>query len=271
MTGWLTRSGGKVNFTRSVAMPLVLRVVAAVVRRLKGSRARRHAQHGRDVFGARLDGLEAVAGHQRHDLLVRVDLARLGQLLQHTDGYAARRLGEDALGARQQANAFDDLRVRGGLQRATRLVDDLQCVVPIRRIANRQTLGNRVRSHWADGQAALTRGLNHGRAALRLGADHLDGARLDQTNGLELAEALMHLGEQRTAGDRHDDTVGQAPAELLGNFEGQRLRAFRVVRAQVDIDEGPAVQVADLAAETVGVVVIAVDSDDQRLVDRRAN
>ena len=79
----------------------------------------------------------------------------------------------------------------------------------------------------------------------------------------------MDLGEHRAAGDRHDDAIGQPPAELLGDLEGQRLRAFRVVRPHVDVDERPAVvDVGDLAAQPIDVVVVAVDGNDGRLVGR---
>ena len=59
-----------------------------------------------------------------------------------------------------------------------------------------------------------------------------------------------------------DDVVRELPAELLGDLEGQRLRAFRVVGPDVDVDERPGRELArQLGAEAVHVVVAAVDGD----------
>jgi hypothetical protein len=50
-----------------------------------------------------------------------------------------------------------------------------------------------------------------------------------------------------------------------------RLRALGVIGAQVDVDERPAVLVADLAAETIDVVIVAADRDRPRAVDSGAD
>ena len=64
---------------------------------------------------------------------------------------------------------------------------------------------------------------------------------------------------------------GKAPAKLLGHFQAQGLAAFGVEGAHVDIDEGPVVTVGDLTAETVYLVVTAVDGHDCGAVDGRAD
>src|SRR4029077_2838767 len=107
-------------------------------------------------------------------------------------------------------------------------------------------------------------------AALGLGAVHLRqraGGGLYEAELSELLEATGDLREQRARGDRHDAAVGQLPAELLGDLEGERLRALRVVRAQVDVDERPVALGAQLGAEAVDVVVVALDTDELRAVD----
>ena len=57
---------------------------------------------------------------------------------------------------------------------------------------------------------------------------------------------------------------------MLGDFEAHALRAFGVIRAQVHVHESPAVFARDLGAEPVDLVVRAVDADDVRAIDERA-
>src|SRR6476646_10677759 len=83
-------------------------------------------------------------------------------------------------------------------------------------------------------------------------------------------EGFIDFGDQRSAGHRDNDIVRQAPAQLLGDFVTHGLRAFGVIRPQVHVDEAPAMLVRDLRAETVDVVVIAVNTHDLRAVDLRA-
>jgi hypothetical protein len=59
-----------------------------------------------------------------------------------------------------------------------------------------------------------------------------------------------------------------APAKLLGDLESQRLRAFGVVRAEVDVHESPAVPVCHLRAQPVHIVVVARDRQDGWIEDR---
>ena len=67
---------------------------------------------------------------------------------------------------------------------------------------------------------------------------------VDQADLAQLAQSADDARQQRAAGDRRDEVLRIAPAELLDDFEAHRLRAFGVVRAQVDVDEAPAVAVA---------------------------
>src|SRR5207248_2407845 len=55
-------------------------------------------------------------------------------------------------------------------------------------------------------------------------------------------------------------------AELLHHLERQRLAALRVKGAEVDVDDRPAVEVSELDAQPVDIVVGAVDLDDGRAV-----
>ena len=81
--------------------------------------------------------------------------------------------------------------------------------------------------------------------------------------------ALCTLVSCEPRRDRDHDLVGQPPAELLGDLVAQRLGALGVERADVDVDERPALLLAgDLGGELVDVVVVAVDGD-QRLGEDR--
>ncbi len=79
---------------------------------------------------------------------------------------------------------------------------------------------------------------------------------------------MPDLVEERTRRDRDRDRVRRLPAELLGDLERERLRALRVVRAQVDVDEPPRKLERQLDGEARAVVVGAVDRIDAWPVDR---
>src|SRR5437867_7038039 len=51
----------------------------------------------------------------------------------------------------------------------------------------------------------------------------------------------------------------QLPAELLGDFEPMGLGALGVIGAQVDVDEGPAIFIADFSAQPIDVIIVAFD------------
>ena len=61
----------------------------------------------------------------------------------------------------------------------------------------------------------------------------------------------------------------QLPAELLGDLEAHRLRSLSVVGAEVDVHKSPTVFAGDLGAETVDLIVGALDPDDVGAVDER--
>src|SRR6476660_4501820 len=52
--------------------------------------------------------------------------------------------------------------------------------------------------------------------------------------------------------------IRDPPAELLRYLITHGLRAFVIVRAQVHVDEAPAVLVGDLRAEPVHVIIVAI-------------
>src|SRR5438270_713380 len=79
----------------------------------------------------RVQRLEAIARDVGNHHLVWIDLAGEHQLLQHADGHAAGRFGEDALGPRQQPNAFDDLWILDCFECAAGLLYDLERVVAV--------------------------------------------------------------------------------------------------------------------------------------------
>src|SRR3990172_705054 len=62
---------------------------------------------------------------------------------------------------------------------------------------------------------------------------------------------------------------GPPPAELLQDLVAVGLGTFRVVRPNVDVDEGPAVLVRDLGAEAVDLVVGPLHRHQRRLVHER--
>src|SRR5438067_119577 len=55
-----------------------------------------------------------------------------------------------------------------------------------------------------------------------------------------------------------------------GSVKIHSVRALRVVAAKVDVGKAPPAPIRDLRAETIHVVVIAVDGDDVGTVDRGA-
>ena len=92
---------------------------------------------------------------------------------------------------------------------------------------------------------------------------------VDEADLAQLAQPANDARQQRAAGDRRHQVLRIAPPELLDDLEAHRLRALGVVRPQVDVDESPAVAVADLRAQPVHVVVVAGDGEDRRVEDRR--
>src|SRR5213079_1370104 len=70
------------------------------------------------LFGMVVERLEAVAGDDRDDRVIGAKAAGSGELLEHRDRSAARRLGQDALGRGQQVDAREDLGIAREAARA---------------------------------------------------------------------------------------------------------------------------------------------------------
>src|SRR5438552_6217489 len=64
--------------------------------------------------------------------------------------------------------------------------------------------------------------------------------------------------------------IRESPTELLRHLEAHRLGAFGVVAAEVDVREAPPVSIGNLRAQPVDVVVIALDRNHLRTIDRGA-
>ena len=72
------------------------------------------------------------------------------------------------------------------------------------------------------------------------------------------------------AGHRHNHVVRQSPSQLFGDFKSHGLRAFRVIRTQIHIDEAPSVFVRDLRAQPIHLVVAARNANQLRAINLRA-
>src|SRR5688572_3904629 len=91
---------------------------------------------------------------------------------------------------------------------------------------------------------------NDGSAAGSLGRMNMRQIALDEADLRKLPKAAKDARQQRTAGHRGDDMPRIAPTELLDDLEPHGLRAFGVIRPQVDVDESPAVPIRHLRAQT---------------------
>src|SRR5438093_10546510 len=58
----------------------------------------------------------------------------------------------------------------------------------------------------------------------------------------------------------------ERPPELLGAFEQHRLAALRVIRAQREVHEAPAVFIGEAATETIHRVIWTLHSNDRGTV-----
>src|SRR5215207_664891 len=150
---------------------------------------------GVDQIGDGVQGLEAVARVDDDRLEVRVELTRLGELLQHAHRGAARGLGEDALRASEEHDRFADLVVGDVGNGAARLPADVEDVHAIGGIADRERLGDRVGADGTYDVPALPESLGDRGATRGLGAEHLVGLVLDQPERDELLERLVDLGQ----------------------------------------------------------------------------
>src|SRR5262252_6648805 len=88
-----------------------------------------------------------------------------------------------------------------------------------------------------------------GSAACSLRRIHPRQVAVDETDLAQFAEPSQNPRQQRAAGDWRDDVPRETPAKLLDDLEPVGFCAFRVVGAQVDVDESPPVPIADLRAQ----------------------
>ena len=239
-------------------------------------RSRRGADGWRERRGGRsggrgVGGLQAVAGDADDGGLVGRDAAVGVEARGDGCGDAACGLGKDAFGLGEFLDAGDDLDIGDVLGPASVCEDHLCGGGAVGGIADGERAGDGVGPLRNDVLSSLFDRDRDGRAAGGLRAEEAHGARrlLDQAEKDELVEGLADLADQRAAGHGNDDVVRQAPAELLGDLVADGLRAFRVVGAQVDVDEAPVVLVRDQRGEAVDVVVVAVDADEARAIDER--
>ena len=217
-----------------------------------------------------LGGLVAVAGDADDDRLVARNRAVLDQLDRARQRRAARGLGEDAFGLRDQLHGVENLAVGRHRARAAARADGGEHLESVGRIADRDRSRDRVRLHGIGKLETVLERLDDRRAAGRLRGVNRRQIAVDQADFLQLAECARNARQQRAARHGRDDVLRECPAELFGDFEAVGLRAFGVVAAQVDVRESPAVLLRNLRAQPVHIVVVALDGDDLRVVDARA-
>ena len=63
--------------------------------------------------------------------------------------------------------------------------------------------------------------------------------------------------------------VGELPAQLLGNFIAQGLGPFRVVGPQINVDEAPAVVIADLCTQAIDIIIVSFQGNDSGFAKQR--
>ena len=211
--------------------------------------------------------LQPVAGDDQDDAIALADLAATHRFAQRAERDGGRRLAEHAGRLREQRDVLDDLVLGDRMDRAAGRARRRDGELAVGGTADRERARDRVRPHRLHLRVVGERRRDR-RAAFRLPADQARRRALDEAELEQLAEALMHLREHRARRDRRDDHIRQLPAELLGDLEPERLRAFRVVRAQPDVHERPVELERQLDRQPRAVVVAPFDGEDLRAVDR---
>ncbi len=107
-----------------------------------------------------------------------------------------------------------------------------------------------------------------GEQPVGLGSEEANRLLFDEAEVDEFVEGFANFSDQRAAGHGDDDVVRKTPAELFGDLIADGLRTFGVVGAEVYVDEPPGVLVGNLGAEAIDVIVVAVDADQARAVDK---
>jgi hypothetical protein len=213
--------------------------------------------------------LITIARDADDDRFVARDDAAFDELLRGRDGDATRGFREDALGFRQQTDAFDDGIFFDHGAAAAGGANGAEYLKPVSRIADGNRLGQCVGLHRVgelDVRAQLE--CAHDGSAT-CGLRRVDGRLItvDETEVPEFVDALENTRQQRAAGHRGNDMFRDLPAKLFDDFEPVGLGALGVVRAKIDVGKAPAVLVGHLRAQPVDVVVIAADGNDARIVN----
>src|SRR5207302_2027662 len=241
-----------------------------------GGRFLRFGEHLLEFRGARLrqvqavsithleelGRLEAAAGDADHDRFLAPNAPSCDQFLETNHDDAAGRLTQDPLRLGQQRHAFLHRVLAAGGTPPARGAYRPCGVAAVGGVADRKRLRDTVRPHRRHlVPALLDRGADR-RAAFRLRGVDAGRGPLEEADADQFLEGLGRLGQERPSSDGHDQVVGCAPTELLHDLERQCLAAFRIEGAEVDVDDRPAVQISELNAQPVDVVVGAIDLDD---------
>src|SRR5207247_4769537 len=103
----------------------------------------------------RVGGLEPVAGDHQYDRLVARDASGGDELPRRGHGDAAGRLGEDPFVLGQEPDPVDELRVGHVLREAAAPADGARGVIAVRRVADGEAPGYRLRLDRTDLPAAV--------------------------------------------------------------------------------------------------------------------
>ena len=81
--------------------------------------------------------------------------------------------------------------------------------------------------------------------------------------------AFLNFCQQRAGRHGHDGVPRNAPAKLLGNFIRHALGAFSVIRPHVHVHKDAQPNLPAISAQAVDLVVMTLDTDDFRAVNKR--
>ena len=168
----------------------------------------------------------------------------------------------------EQLDGVDDFGIGDVVGPAAALADQLRGVVAVGGIADGQRPRNRVAA-FADrsAPAPLLTAVEIGEQPVACAPKNFTGLASTQPSvtSSRNALAILPISEPPAIGTTTLSGKRQPSCSAISNPCG--LRAFGVVRAQVDVDESPLEAVGDLGAEAVDLVVVAVDANDARAID----
>ena len=181
---------------------------------------------------------------------------------------AAGRFGEDAFGLGKFLDGGDDFDVGYIFGPSAGLANGARSVEAVGGIADSERAGNGIRAAAARSRpVAFLTALAMGEQPVACAPKNLTGLSSTRPSATNSSNALRILVMSEPPAMGHDYVVRETPAELLGDFKANCLGAFGIEGAQVDVDETPVVAIGDLRAETIDVVVVAVDADQRRAVN----